>query len=137
MKPTIGRVVHFRLTAEQAKQINRLRVGSAEAGIAVPPAPFAPFGSLPERLWPDGAVRHVGNSVGEGSVVPLIITTIWPDEYKGEGYLAHHGPGTKYESDFGINGQAILDGNDSLWVCSAPQHSTLPGCWFWPPREAP
>lgn len=92
------------------------------------------------RLWCDGAVRHVGNSVGEGSVVPMIITAVWPDEYAGNAHLSHlshlshHAPGTQYESAFGVNGQALLDGNDSLWVASAPQHSTGLGCWFWPPK---
>lgn len=124
MTPAVGRIVHFRLTADQAEQINRRRVDHDHAGT---------LDANGVRLWPDGAVRHVGNGVGEGSVVPLIVTQVWPDEYKA-GHLAHHEPGTKYESAYGVNGQAILDGNDSLWVCSAPQHATLPGCWFWPPK---
>lgn len=123
--PTIGRVVHFRLTAEQAEQVNRRRVSSQKAGV---------LDANGVRLWCDGAVRHVGNSVGEGSVVPMIITAVWPDEYAGNAHLSHHAPGTQYESAFGVNGQALLDGNDSLWVTSAPQHSTGLGCWFWPPK---
>lgn len=125
MKPSIGRIVHFRLTAEQAEQVNRRRVLNSRAGV---------LDANGVRLWPDGAQRHVGNSVGEGQVVPLIVTQVWPTEYEG-GRLSHHSAGTTYESPVGVNGQAILDGSDSLWVCSAPQHSTLSGCWFWPPRE--
>jgi hypothetical protein len=122
--PSVGRIVHFRLTAEQAEQVNRRRVISDHAGV---------LDAAGNRLWPNGAMRHVGNSVGEGSVVPLIVTAVWPKEFEG-GWLSEHAPGTKYQSAFGINGQALLDGNDSLWVTSAPQHETLPGCWFWPPK---
>lgn len=120
--PTVGRIVHFRLSAEQATQVNRRRVHDDLAGV---------LDANGVRLWPSGAQRHVGNNVAEGTVVPLIVTAVWPKEYEG-GHLSHHDPETKYESAYGVNGQAILDGNDSLWVCSAPQHSTLPGCWFWP-----
>lgn len=126
MTPTVGRIVHMRLSAEQAEQINRRRVGSASAGI---------LDANGVRIWPDGAQRHVGNGVGEGSVVPLMVTTVWPNEYQGGACLSHHAPGTTYESAFGVNGQAFLDGNDTLWVTSAPQHSELTGCWFWPPRS--
>ena len=34
-------------------------------------------------------------------------------------------------STYGVNGQAILDGDDVLWVTSAPQGES-PGCWNWP-----
>lgn len=126
MNPTIGRIVHFRLTAEQAEQVNRRRVSGDHAGV---------LDVNGVRLWPDGAVRHVGNHVGEGSVVPLIVTAVWPEEFGASARLSHHPEGTMYESHFGVNGQALLDGNDSLWVCSAPQDETLTGCWFWPPRS--
>ena len=127
MNPSIGRIVHFRLTADQAEQVNRRRVRFSEAGTV---------DANGVRQWPAGAQLHVGNSVGEGSVVPLIVTTVWPDEYSGNARLSHHPEGTTYEGPGGINGQAVLDGNYGLWVCSAPQHATLTGCWFWPPRES-
>jgi hypothetical protein len=115
--PTIGRVVHFRLSKQQAEDIE------AKRSSARVPTPSI------------GAQMHVGNPVGEGAVVPMFVTGVWPEEYSTAGCrLADHPEGTKYEGTIGVNGQAFLDGNDSLWVCSAPQHSTLPGCWFWPPR---
>ena len=121
--PSVGRIVHFRLTAEQAEQINRRRTTG---------------GAIAERIrqgsWSIGAQAHIGNHVGEGSVVPMIVTAVWPDEFV-NGWLADHQPKTTYESTFGVNGQVLLDGTDSLWVTSAPQHSALPGCWFWPPRS--
>lgn len=53
-----------------------------------------------EPGWPAGAVAHSGNSVRAGEIYPLIITRVWNED-----------PGT-------INGQVLLDGNDSLWVTS-------------------
>lgn len=56
-----------------------------------------------------------GNTVRAGDVVPLIVVHPW--------------------SDVVLNGQAILDGNDTYWVTSAEQgDGTCDGRWFWPPR---
>jgi hypothetical protein len=126
--PSIGRTVHYRLSADEAARINRRRTTS---------------GSIADRIaakeWPRGAQAHVGNTASEGEVVPMIVTKVWPEEYAGNAHHAHHATGedwqVKYESAFGINGQLVLDGTDSLWVTSAPQHPTLTGCWFWPPRD--
>ena len=57
---------------------------------------------------------HVGNVVSEAERVPMIITQVWPNEF---------GPGHS-----GINGQAFLDGNDSLWVTSV-EEGDQPGQW--------
>jgi len=122
--PTIGRIVHYRLSEKDAEAINRRRVATDRAGV------LDQNGVL---LWPNGAQRHVGSYANKGDVVALTITKVWPEEYGSGAYLAHHEPGTKYESPFGVNGQATLDGNDTLWVTSAP-HGDLDGCWNWPPR---
>ena len=121
-----GSIVHYRLTADDAARINRRRTTG---------------GSIAERIadeswrhWPKGAQAHIGNSVGEGEVVPAIVTQVRPEEYAGHARLAHHPEGTTYESREGVNAQVFLDGSDVLWVASAPQHPTLTGCWFWPPR---
>lgn len=105
-QPSIGRIVHFRLTADQAVAINRRRDDFK-------PHPYQ------NPAWPKGAQAHVGNHAVEGEVVPLIIVRVWPDEF---------GTGKP-----GVNGQAILDGNDALWVTSAAE-GTEPGQWSWPPR---
>jgi hypothetical protein len=52
-----------------------------------------------------------------GQIVPFVIVVVWPNEY-----------GPEYH---GVNGQALLDGNESLWVTSA-KCGTEPGTWSWP-----
>ena len=51
-----------------------------------------------------GFQAHVGTMVAEGDRCPMIITQVWADGV--------------------INGQAFLDGSDSLWVCMI-QKATL------------
>lgn len=105
MKPSIGRIVHYRLSANDVEASTRRRVQ--------PQAPHKPE-------WPKGAQAHVGNPHGVGQIVPLLVVVVWPNE---------HGP------DFdGVNGQAFLDGNDVLWICSAKE-GTEPGNWQWPKRD--
>lgn len=96
--PTIGRIVHYRLTSNDVDDIHRRRDGKS-------------------RNWGDvhqGAQAHVGGGVAEGGVVAMIITH--PD------------------NGGAINGQCILDGNDSLWVTGV-EEGTDPGTWSWPPRS--
>lgn len=69
----------------------------------------------------DGSQVHFGNSVAAGDVFPLVITRVW--------------------SGSGVNGQVLLDGNDTLWVTSRVNNEERdaadkcqPGSWHWPPR---
>jgi hypothetical protein len=105
VNPTIGRIVHYCLTEHDAKAINRRRVHDGS--------------SKPD--WPMGAQSHTGNGVRGGELVPMIVwphhVVVWPNE---------HGPNFD-----GVNGQVILDGNDSLWVTSVKE-GTDPGTWRWP-----
>lgn len=57
-----------------------------------------------------------GNPVAEGDDLPAMVVVVWPS------------------TERRINGQVILDGNDSLWITSAP-HGLEPGCWRWPERS--
>jgi hypothetical protein len=88
MKPTIGRIVHYRLSGQDAIAINQRRKDARE-----------------KLQWHhairSGAQVHVGNDVKEGDVFPLIITRVW---------------GEADTSAF--NGQLMLDGNDLFWVTS-------------------
>lgn len=64
-----------------------------------------------------GAVVHIGNDVAAGEVYPLVITRVW----------------TSDDGD-AINGQVLLDGNDTLWVTSRTQGDD-PGDWNDYPQE--
>jgi hypothetical protein len=63
-----------------------------------------------------GAMVHYGNGVRGGEVYPLVITRVWGT-----------GPGAA------VNGQVLLDGNDTLWVTSVTEGE---GARFfqWPTR---
>lgn len=102
--PTIGRIVSYTLSEQDAEAINRRRKDARKlnaAGVTL----------ASQNL---GAQIHTGNSVTEGDVYPLIITRVW---------------GADATSP--INGQLLLDGNDVLWVTSVPQ-GTGPRTWAWP-----
>lgn len=60
-----------------------------------------------------GWQAHFGNRVSAGEVVPMIITKAWSGDC--------------------VNGQVLLDGNDSLWATSVVKGDE-PGQWNWPPR---
>lgn len=62
----------------------------------------------------DGSSNPIGNPVSIGLIVPLVV--VWPHPH---------------ERGWHINGQALLDGNDQLWVTSAPRGGG-PGQWDWP-----
>lgn len=110
MKPTIGRIVHYRLSQEAVEMIARRRTTSS---------------SIADRIkggeWPLGAQAHIGNPHHKGQVLPMIITVVWPNEY-----------GPNFD---GVNGQVILDGNDTLWVTSVKE-GTEDGQWSWPEKVA-
>lgn len=97
---SLGRTVHYTLSAHDAERINQRRQRPT---------------SQDDPPWPQGAMAHVGNSVGEGDVFPLVVTRVWD---------ADHGT---------VNGQVQLDGSDTLWVCSVTPGEG-PCHWFWPPR---
>lgn len=97
MQPSIGRIVHYKLTAADAEAVMRRREGFVQEG------------------WPATAQRHVGNPVSEGTIVPAIVVS----QLTGDPSV--------------VNAQALLDGNDSLWITSVHE-GTEPGTWSWPPR---
>lgn len=101
MKPTIGRIVHYVLSPQDAIEIDHRRTNAL---------------SIRERIkenqWPIGAQAHIGNKAQAGTVVPLIITAVWSDDC--------------------INGQAFLDGNDTLWKTSILKGEQNQGFWNWP-----
>ena len=106
MIPTIGRIVHYRLTEQQAAEINRRRTDGR---------------SIAERIkvnaWPLGAQAHIGNGVKEMDTFPGMIVRTWGELANGAVQL-----------------QVFLDGNDVLWVTSVCVGDG-PGTWSWPVVE--
>lgn len=86
--PSIGRIVLYTLSEQDAEAINRRRV-QADMHIEE------------HRERGDGSQVHVGNSVHAGAVYPMVIIRTWGDT-----------------PDSSVNGQVLLDGNDTLWVTS-------------------
>ena len=88
MIPTIGRIVHYRLGAQDAEAINRRR-SHARAHLNE------------HRDNSNGVQIHVGNDVKEGDAFPMIITRVWGDT-----------------PTSAVNGQVFLDGSDLFWGTS-------------------
>lgn len=103
--PTIGRIVHYRLSADDAAQVNRRRTTA-----------FSIAERIKAAVWPHGAQAHIGNEAAEGDAVPMLIVKTWGDT-----------PGSC------VNGQVLLDGNDVLWVTSA-MVGEGPRTFSWPTR---
>lgn len=85
----LGESVVYRLTAEDAIQINRRRTTGAY---------------IAERTrdgrWPEGAQAHIGSHVTEGLDFPMIVV-----RFRDAG-----------DGSFIVNGQVLLDGSDNFWV---------------------
>lgn len=109
MTPSIGRIVHYCLTEQNAAEIMRRRTTGADIAARIP-----------SKEWPVGAQAHVGNFVAPGDVFPMVIVRVWPSETGS------------------VNGRVILDGTDEYWATSVSQvvadSTDRQGCWFEPPR---
>jgi hypothetical protein len=102
--PTIGRIVHYKLSEQDAQEINRRR------------ADYHRFmASGHKDSWvATGHVGHVGNHVRAGEVYPAMVVRTWE--------------GVNYP---GVNLQVTLDGNDTYWATSRVE-GEQPGEWLWP-----
>jgi hypothetical protein len=83
-----GRIVHYRLSADDVAQITRRRTDGA-----------AIAARIKEDKWPLGAQAHIGNSVTAGDYYPAMVVRTWP------GSISH-------------NLQVFLDGCDVYWTTS-------------------
>ena len=109
--PSIGRIVHYRLSAQDAEQILRRRTTGASI------AERMKYGDDPQlKAWPAGAQAHIGNDVKEGDVFPMMITRTWGDT-----------------ASAAVNGQVFLDSNDVFWATSRTV-GDQPGTFSWPTR---
>ena len=118
MRPTIGRIVQYRLRSTDAEAISRRRANPT--------------------------VYNQGNAVRAGDVVAMTVTTDGivvppaPGSEDAKLLAGEAGPGGAYAASdpvYEINGQATLDGNDAHWVTSATGPGTEEGQWNWPPRQ--
>lgn len=109
--PTIGRIVQYRLSMDDADAINRRRTDGASIAARMK------YGDDPQlKAWPAGAQAHIGNGVKEGDTFPMLITRTW---------------GSTPEA--AVNGQVFLDGNDVLWATSVCVGEG-PRTFSWPTR---
>lgn len=108
--PTIGRVVLYTLTQDDADKINRRRTSGQSIADRIKMA-----------VWPLGAQAHIGNIVSSGEVYPATVVRAWGDT-----------------PESAINLQVYLDGNDVFWVTSATVSSkgeAEPGRYHWMPYQ--
>ena len=110
MEATIGRIVHYTLSAYDAEQVNRRRedfaaFNRANRDIA------SEAGSFPGR---SGHVGHFGNPASEGDVYPAMVVRT-------------------SGSNAAVNLQVHLDGNDTYWATSRGEGADA-GQWRWPER---
>ena len=113
---TVGRIVHYTLSAEDAEQINRRRTTGASIAERLKLEIVDQSGGF-VSAWPEGAQAHIGNEVKEGQVFPMLIVAVW-------------GP----SETSAVNGQVFLDGNDVLWATSVSVGEG-PRTWAWPTKE--
>lgn len=102
-KPSIGRIVRYTLSDYDVAEVNRRRNDAYKA-------------MAQHRDNADGSQVHVGNAVNPGEAYPMIITRVWGDQ-----------------PTSAVNGQVLLDGNDSLWVTSRGCGDEA-GQYAWPER---
>jgi hypothetical protein len=62
-------IVNYKLSAENAAQINRRRTTSTSIAERIK-----------EKIWPTGAQAHIGNEAREGQILPMVIVGIWSDK---------------------------------------------------------
>jgi len=110
MTPSIGRIVHYCLTEQNAVEIMRRRTTGADIAARIP-----------SKEWPVGAQAHIGNTVAAGDVFPMVIVKVWDGAEQSQ-----------------VNGRVLLDGTDEYWATSVgqvvPDSVDKQGCWFEPPR---
>lgn len=77
MEPTIGRIVIYCLSEEDAAKINRRRTSSESIALRIK-----------EEKWPFGAQAHIGNYVRAGQEFPMMVVAVWsPTTINGQVFL--------------------------------------------------
>lgn len=105
-QPTIGRIVHYKLSSKDAESVNQRREDAANYRAN-------PYNPPRVAKKPTGFVVHVGYQVEEGQVLPAMVV------------------GTPESGNADLS--VYLNGTDTLWSPEASE-GDAPGCWSWPPR---
>lgn len=104
-KPTIGRIVHYPLTVDDADAINKRRDDGKDKGIA---------------NFETGLQLHYGDRVSPGEVLPAIVTKVW-------------GNSCIVDLKVFLNGNDDLWVRHVIQM--TPGGDEYNGLWFWPPRD--
>ncbi|MFE3452367.1 hypothetical protein ACFXJ8_25935 [Nonomuraea sp. NPDC059194] len=110
--PTVGRIVHYSLSEQDAQAINRRRADfdAFQRSHAHPHEPGQPGAT--------GHQAHVGNTARAGDVYPAVVVRVFAGGTEVNGVC---------------NLQVLLDGNDTYWATSRTWGEGE--CrWSWPPR---
>lgn len=97
--PSIGRIVHYTLSEQDAIEINRRRADAKSKYLG----------------RSDGAQLHLGNRVEPGEVYPMMITRVWGDQ-----------PGSAVNGQVHLDG-TDLHWVTSVSVGEGPRHFAWPG----------
>ncbi len=106
MTPTQGRIVLYKLSSDDASDINRRRADFTAYCNTNPRGESGIPGA-------SGHIGHYGNTVLAGDIYPAMIVQTW--------------------GQMTVNLQVHLDGNDTYWATSR-QEGSKPGQWMVPPR---
>lgn len=105
--PSVGRIVLYKLSEQDAEQINKRRSDFAET-LRESRKAGKPLDS--------GYVAHIGNPAEAGQVFPAMVVRRWGDAPTAS-----------------IQLQVSLDGNDTFWATSVNEGDGERQ-WSWPPR---
>lgn len=108
MKPTIGRIVHYTLSAQDAAEINKRRDDAAAYNRANAAAD-------PGQPGATGHQSHIGNRAEAGQVFPAMVVRVFDPKSST------------------LNLQVTLDGNDTFWAASRAEGDGE-SRWSWPAR---
>jgi len=114
--PSIGRIVHYRLSAQDVEQIMRRRTTGKSIADRMKIQISQVECVTPLLAWPTGAQAHIGNEVHEDDVFPMLIVRVWGSD-----------------PTSAVSGQVFLDGNDVFWATSRSV-GDQPGTFSWPTR---
>lgn len=101
--PTLGRMVRYVLTGDDAEKINRRRTSGASI-----------LTRMERGVWPVGAQAHIGAEVHAGDYWPGLIVAV-------------------ARGSSNVNLQVFLDGCDVFWAVGRNlDEAHTPGTWHWP-----